>query len=225
MRMILPMNRPVNRTYKLRGSRITKAQELAFDKNWEKYQVDLTKPLLINALFPKLQSTILEIGSGMGEATAEIAEQFPETGFVAVEMHKPGLGALLMEIERRELQNLRMIQEDALVVLQEFIPENSIDAVHLFFPDPWPKLRHRKRRIVQSDFVELLASRLKNNGYVQIATDWKEYADWIQKVFAGCERFDGGVIERPNWRPISKFEGKGLRKGHQVTDLKFVKVK
>ena len=138
MRMILPMNRPVNRTYKLRGSRITKAQELAFDKNWEKYQVDLTKPLLINALFPKLQSTILEIGSGMGEATAEIAEQFPETGFVAVEMHKPGLGALLMEIEKRELQNLRMIQEDAQVILQEFIPENSIDAVHLFFPDPWP---------------------------------------------------------------------------------------
>ncbi|MFM7982706.1 MAG: tRNA (guanosine(46)-N7)-methyltransferase TrmB, partial [Candidatus Fonsibacter sp.] len=105
----------------------------------------------------------------MGEATAEIAQRFADTGFVAIEMHKPGLGALLMEIQRRELKNLKLIQEDAQVVLQDFIPENSIDAIHLFFPDPWPKLRHRKRRIVQSDFVELLASKLKPNAYVQIA--------------------------------------------------------
>lgn len=222
--MILPMNRPVNRTYKLRGSRITNAQEQAFSNHWDNYKIDLINPLILNTFFPKFQKTILEIGSGMGEATAEIAQRFADTGFVAIEMHKPGLGALLMEIERRELKNLKLIQEDAQVVLQEFIPENSIDAIHLFFPDPWPKLRHRKRRIVQSDFVELLASKLKPNGYVQIATDWKEYADWIEKVFSGCPRFSGGVIARPEWRPISKFEGKGLRKGHQVTDLRFEKV-
>ena len=110
------------------------------------------------------------------------------------------------------------------VVLKEFIPEDSIDAIHLFFPDPWPKLRHRKRRIIQPEFVELMASRLKPNGYVQIATDWKEYADWMERIFKLNPRFSGGVTQRPNWRPISKFEGKGLRKGHLVTDLKFVKV-
>ena len=224
MRMILPMNRPVNRTYKLRGSRITKAQEQAFERNWHNFQIELVKPLILNSYFPNYSRTILEIGSGMGEATSEIAASFPDTGFVAVEMHKPGLGALLMEIEKRELNNLKMIQEDAQVVLKEFIPEDSIDAIHLFFPDPWPKLRHRKRRIIQPEFVELMASRLKPNGYVQIATDWKEYADWMERIFKLNPRFSGGVIQRPDWRPISKFEGKGLRKGHLVTDLKFVKV-
>jgi len=219
------MEQSANRTYRLRGSRITGPQQRALDAYWHLYGISYQDAQLdINALFPDSRQVILEIGFGMGEATALIAQKFPETGFFAVEVHRPGIGKLMARIEELQVRNIRIIEGDAHLILKEFIPEDSIDAIHLFFPDPWPKLRHRKRRIIQPEFVELMASRLKPNGYVQIATDWKEYADWMERIFKLNPRFSGGVIERPNWRPISKFEGKGLRKGHLVTDLKFVKV-
>jgi tRNA (guanine-N7-)-methyltransferase len=219
------MERPSNRSYALRGNRPTRAQALAMQTQWANFSLQVESEIKINDLFPDLNQVILEIGSGMGEATAEIAEHFPNTGFVAVEMHYPGLGALLMLVSEKRLQNIKLIREDATHLLNNFIPNDSIDAVHLFFPDPWPKNRQHKRRIVQDEFVELIASKLKPGGYIHVATDWQPYTDWIKERFDGNQRFSGGVIQRPDWRPISKFEGQGLKKGHAVTDLKYEKIK
>ena len=166
----------------------------------------------------------MEIGTGMGEATAEIARTFPETGFIGVELHRPGLGALLNKINEYQLTNLKLMSEDARVLLEENFQDQSLDAFHLYFPDPWPKVRHRKRRIVQDEFVSLIHRKLKPGGYIHIATDWVEYAEWIKKKFENSKLFTGGEIERPQFRPISKFEGQGIIKGHKVTDLKYFKV-
>jgi tRNA (guanine-N7-)-methyltransferase len=190
---------------------------------WANFSLQVESEIKINDLFPDLNQVILEIGSGMGEATAEIAEHFPNTGFVAVEMHNPGLGALLMLVSEKRLQNIKLIREDATHLLNNFIPDNSIDAVHLFFPDPWPKNRQHKRRIVQDEFVELIASKLKPGGYIHIATDWVPYAEHIQEVFEPSPLFTGGVVERPEWRPVTRFEGQGITKDHQVTDLRYFK--
>ena len=219
------MERPSNRSYALRGNRPTRAQALAMKTHWSNFSLQVESELKINDVFPDTKEVILEIGSGMGEATAQIAEHFPETGFVAVEMHNPGLGALLMLVIEKKLTNIKLIREDATHLLNNFIPDNSIDAVHLFFPDPWPKNRQHKRRIVQDAFVELIASKLKPDGYIHIASDWQPYTDWIKARFERNQRFSGGVIQRPEWRPISKFEGQALKKAHTVTDLKYKKLK
>jgi len=219
------MERPSNRSYALRGNRLTRAQALAMQTQWGNFSLQVESELRINDFFPDKKQVILEIGSGMGEATAGIAEHFPDIGFVAVEMHNPGLGALLLLIIEKKLKNIKLIREDATHLLNNFIPDNSLDAVHLYFPDPWPKNRQHKRRIVQPEFVELIASKLKADGYIHIATDWQPYADWIKVRFDDNKRFNGGVIARPDWRPISKFEGQGLKKGHAVTDLKYKKFK
>jgi len=163
----------------------------------------------------------MEIGTGMGEATAEIAATFPEIGFFAVELHKPGIGSLLGRINEMQLKNVRIVNDDARVVLENLVPNESIDAFHLYFPDPWPKNKHWKRRIVQSDFIELIAKKLKPEGYIHIATDWVPYAEWIQDLFSKTQSFHGGEIEKPDFRPTTRFEGQGLRKGHRVTDLKY----
>jgi tRNA (guanine-N7-)-methyltransferase len=165
----------------------------------------------------------MEIGTGMGEGTALIAATFSEIGFIGVEVHKPGVGALLGHIERLELKNLRLMSEDAHIILREHFADKSFDGFHLYFPDPWPKRRHFKRRIVQPEFLELIHSKLKDGGYIHIATDWVPYAEWIEETFAATPLFEGGKIERPEWRPLTKFEGQGIRKGHLVTDLKYFK--
>jgi len=219
------MERPSNRSYALRGNRPTRAQALAMKTHWSNFSLQVESELKINDVFPDANEVILEIGSGMGEATAQIAEHFPENGYIAVEMHNPGLGALLMLVIEKKLKNIKLIREDATHLLNNFIPDNSIDAVHLFFPDPWPKNRQHKRRIVQDEFVELIASKLKPSGYIHIASDWQPYTDWIKARFDRNQRFSGGVIKRPDWRPISKFEGQALKKAHTVTDLKYKKLK
>jgi tRNA (guanine-N7-)-methyltransferase len=141
--------------------------------HWSNFSLQVESELKINDVFPDAKEVILEIGSGMGEASAQIAEHFPENGYIAVEMHNPGLGALLMLVIEKKLKNIKLIREDATHLLNNFIPDNSIDAVHLFFPDPWPKNRQHKRRIVQDEFVELIASKLKPSGYIHIASDWQ----------------------------------------------------
>jgi len=166
---------------------------------------------------------IMEIGTGMGEATAEIARTFPDTGFFALEVHRPGIGSLLARINDYELTNLRLINEDARIVLEEWMPDNCLDAVHLYFPDPWHKKKHWKRRIVQSDFVDLMYRKLKPGGHIHVATDWVPYALWTESKFDEDSRFIGGVIPKPDFRPLTRFEDKGLDKGHIVTDLKYVK--
>ena len=217
------MERPDNRSYKLRGARATPAQEAAYVELWDRYGIVPNDILNLTEFFPTSKRIIMEIGTGMGEATAQIVKEDPETGFIAVEVHKPGIGALMNMASKNESENLRIIEEDAHLVLQHWIPDSSLDAIHLYFPDPWPKNPHKKRRIVQNPFLELIAPKLKEGGYIHIATDWFEYGTWIQGVFANSTLFTGGVIERPVFRPISKFEGQGIRKGHVVTDFRYFK--
>ena len=218
------MERASNRSYSLRGDRMTRAQSLAMSQSWDQYSVEIKTQLDLNQIFADKSQVILEIGSGMGEATAGIAQANPQNGYVAVEMHAPGLAALLILINQLELSNVKLIREDATYLLANFIPDNSLDGIHLLFPDPWPKNRQHKRRIVQGEFVELIANKLKPAGFIHIATDWQPYADWIKARFATSTRFKGGVVERPSWRVLSKFEGQGLKKGHTVTDFRYERV-
>lgn len=218
------MERPSNRSYSLRGNRMTRAQTLAMNSHWDKYAISVDSNLLINEIFPDKSQTILEIGSGMGEATAQIALNNLDTGYVAVEMHKPGLAALLLLIMDKQISNIKMIREDATYLLANFIPDSSLDGIHLLFPDPWPKNRQHKRRIVQDDFIELIARKLKPKAFIHIATDWQPYAQWIKTKFDNNSDFSGGIVARPSWRVLSKFEGQGLKKGHTVTDFRYEKI-
>ena len=217
------MERASNRSYSLRGNRMTRAQTLAMAQSWDRYAIEIKSELILNQIFPEKTKVIMEIGSGMGEATAQIAKANPEVGYVAVEMHSPGLAALLILINQMELENIKLIREDATYLLANHIPDNSLDGIHLLFPDPWPKNRQHKRRMVQSEFIEMVGRKLKQGGFIHIATDWQPYADWIKVRFDKSESFSGGVVDRPSWRVLSKFEGQGLRKGHQVTDFKYIK--
>ena len=217
------MERASNRSYSLRGNRMTRAQTLAMAQSWDRYAIEIKSELILNQIFPEKTKVIMEIGSGMGEATAQIAKANPEVGYVAVEMHSPGLAALLILINQMELENIRLIREDATYILANHIPDNSLDGIHLLFPDPWPKNRQHKRRMVQSEFIEMVGRKLKQGGFIHIATDWQPYADWIKVRFDKSGSFSGGVVDRPSWRVLSKFEGQGLRKGHQVTDFKYIK--
>jgi tRNA (guanine-N7-)-methyltransferase len=203
---------------------MTRAQTLAMNSHWDKYAISVDNNLLINEIFPDKSQTILEIGSGMGEATAQIALNNLDTGYVAVEMHKPGLAALLLLIIEKQISNIKMIREDATYLLANFIPDASLDGIHLLFPDPWPKNRQHKRRIVQDDFIELIARKLKSKGFIHIATDWQPYAQWIKTKFENNSQFSGGIVARPSWRVLSKFEGQGLKKGHTVTDFRYEKI-
>jgi len=213
------------RSYRLRGSRITGPQQSALDKYWGIYGMAYSESLIdIPSLFPNVKNVILEIGFGMGEATALIGRDFPETGFIAVEVHKPGIGKLMARIEELELSNIRIIEGDAHPILRTMIADGSLNGVHLFFPDPWPKKRHNKRRIVNERFLELIAPKIKKDGFIHIATDWVPYAEYIQEVFAPSALFTGGVVDRPEWRPVTRFEGQGITKDHQVTDLRYFKV-
>ena len=217
------MERASNRSYSLRGNRMTRAQTLAMAQSWDKYAIEIKSELNLNQIFPEKTKVIMEIGSGMGEATAQIAKANPEVGYVAVEMHSPGLAALLILINQMELENIKLIREDATYLLANHIPDNSLDGIHLLFPDPWPKNRQHKRRMVQSEFIEMVGRKLRQGGFIHIATDWQPYADWIKVRFDKSGSFSGGVVDRPSWRVLSKFEGQGLRKGHQVTDFKYTK--
>ena len=217
------MERASNRSYSLRGDRMTRAQTLAMTQSWDRYAIEIKSELILNQIFPEKTKVIMEIGSGMGEATAQIAKANPEVGYVAVEMHSPGLAALLILVNQMELENIKLIREDATYLLANHIPDNSLDGIHLLFPDPWPKNRQHKRRMVQSEFIEMMGRKLKPGGFIHIATDWQPYADWIKVRFDKSGSFSGGVVDRPSWRVLSKFEGQGLRKGHQVTDFKYIK--
>ena len=212
------------RTYRLRGSRITGPQQSALDKYWDAYGIAYSYDQLdISSLFPTSQQVILEIGFGMGEATALLGRDFPETGFLAVEVHKPGIGKLMARIEELELSNIRIIEGDAHPILKTMIPDASVEGVHLFFPDPWPKKRHNKRRIVNTEFLKLIHPKIKDGGFFHIATDWVPYAEEIEEVLSASPLFTGGVVERPEWRPLTRFEGQGITKDHQVTDLRYFK--
>lgn len=219
------MDTPTIKSFKLRGTRITAAQESARDRLWDTYGIDMS-PISLDffSVFPDADQVIVEIGFGMGEATVEIAKSFPKTGFLAIDVHQPGVGKLLAAIEEHRISNIRVMDEDAHLIFQKMIPDSSLDGVHLFFPDPWPKTRHYKRRIVNENFIGLVATKLKAEGSIHMATDWAPYAMWIKERFDHSPLFLGGTVERPSWRPLTRFEGQGLRKNHQVTDLIYKKV-
>ena len=212
------------RSYKLRGRRITEGQQEAWDRLWPIYGIEFTQQKIeLAKVFPDSKRIIMEIGFGMGEATAQIAAADPTTGYLAVEVHRPGIGKLLLRIEEGGLKNLRAIEGDAFEIFDQMIVDSSIDGVHLFFPDPWPKARHFKRRIVNQEFIAAVATKLKPGAYFHIATDWQPYAEWIAEEFTKQTFFTGGEVERPNWRPLTRFEDQGINKEHPVADFRFIK--
>ena len=212
------------RSYKLRGRRITEGQQEAWDRLWPVFGIEYSaQKINLAELFPDSERIVMEIGFGMGEATAQIALSDPTTGYLAVEVHRPGIGKLLSRIEELELKNVRTIEGDAFEVFEEMIADNSLDGVHLFFPDPWPKARHFKRRIVNQEFIAAVATKLKTGAFLHIATDWHPYAEWIDEEFNKQSFFTGGEVERPDWRPLTRFEDQGINKDHPVADFRFIK--
>lgn len=184
-------------------------------------------PLDLDAVFGRKAPKVLEIGFGMGEATARIAYDHPEIDYLGVEVHTPGVGALLKRIGELGLSNVRIIQHDAVEVVRHMLPEEGLDGAHIFFPDPWHKKRHHKRRLIQAEFVGLLARRLKPGAYVHLATDWEDYAQQMLRVLSAepnLANTTGGFAERPAHRPLTKFEQRGLRLGHKVWDLIFRRI-
>ena len=219
------MERPSVRSYSIRGSRITEAQRTAKDALQAVHGIKFKQEQInIPAIFPASEKVIMEIGFGMGEATAIIAKNHPNNGYIAVDVHPPGIGKLLARIVENDLTNLKVIEEDVHVVLQHMIADESLDGIHLFFPDPWPKKKHNKRRIVNAAFLSLIHPKIKKGGFIHIATDWVPYALSIQEVFAASTLFTGGVIDKPEWRPVTRFEGQGIDKDHAVNDMYYLKV-
>jgi tRNA (guanine-N7-)-methyltransferase len=216
------------RSYVLRAGRATAGQTRALATLGATYLVPFEKRLLDHdRLFQRHAPTILEIGFGMGEATAQIASMLPDRNFIACEVHEAGVGALLRRIGEQGLQNLRLVRHDAVEVLEHMIAPRSLAGVHLYFPDPWHKKRHHKRRLVQAPFVRLLAERIAPGGYLHCATDWQPYAEQMLDVLS-AEPLLANTAEayapRPAHRPLTKFEQRGLKLGHGVWDLLFERV-
>ena len=209
------MNRPI-RSFVLRQGRMTAAQQRALDELYPRYGIPFGEPLRSTRNAP----LVLEIGSGMGETTAAIAAARLDADFVAVEVHGPGVGSLLNRIEAEKLGNLRVLRHDAVEVLEQMVADASLAALHLFFPDPWPKKRHHKRRLVREETAALMARKLAPGGILHSATDWPDYAEHMSAVFGAeplLEPADRGFAERPT----TKFESRGRRLGHPIRDLYF----
>jgi tRNA (guanine-N7-)-methyltransferase len=215
------------RSFVLRQGHLSKAQERACAELLPRFGVPFqSQPLDLDALFGRTAPRVLEIGFGMGHTTAEIAQAQPERDFLGIEVHAPGVGSLLKELQARALTNVRIVQHDAVEVVQQMLAPASLQAVHVFFPDPWPKKRHHKRRLLQGPFVALLASRLAQGGVLHAATDWEEYAQQMLTVLSAdpaLHNTHAGFAPRPSYRPLTKFEDRGLKLGHGVWDVVFAR--
>ncbi|MDR5812736.1 tRNA (guanosine(46)-N7)-methyltransferase TrmB [Caballeronia sp. LZ033] len=213
------------RSFVTRAGRVSIGQQRALDELGPRYVVPYAPQAADwNALFGREAPRVLEIGFGMGATTAEIATVRPGDDFIGVEVHEPGVGALLKLIGEQGLGNIRILQHDAVEVLEHMIAPDSLDGVHIYFPDPWHKARHHKRRLIQPKFVALLVSRMKPGGYLHLATDWQNYAEQMLEVLSAepaLENTADGYAPRPDFRPVTKFERRGLRLGHGVWDLMF----
>ncbi len=216
------------RSFVTRAGRLSTGQARAMEALGPSYCLPYRKDLLdVDAAFGRHAPTILEIGTGMGETTAHIAGLMPEKNFIGVEVHTPGIGSLLKLIGEQGLHNLRLIQHDAFEVVTHMLAPASLAGVHVFFPDPWHKARHNKRRLIQGPFVQLLASRIAKGGYLHCATDWEDYAEQMLEVLSAepsLKNTAAGFAERPHYRPVTKFENRGLKLGHGVWDVVFEKV-
>ncbi len=216
------------RSFVTRAGRLSTGQARALETLGPTYCLPYRKDLLdVASAFGRQAPTILEIGTGMGETTAHIAALMPEKNFIGVEVHTPGIGSLLKLIGERALQNLRLIQHDAFEVVTHMLAPASLAGVHVFFPDPWHKARHNKRRLIQGPFVQLLASRIAPGGYLHCATDWEEYAEQMLEVLSAeptLKNTAAAYAPRPDYRPVTKFENRGLKLGHGVWDVVFQKI-
>ncbi|MEO6928002.1 MAG: tRNA (guanosine(46)-N7)-methyltransferase TrmB [Casimicrobiaceae bacterium] len=221
-----PVHRPV-RSFVRRAGRQSPSQKRALDEFAPRHCIDHCRaPLDFAAVFGRHASVVLEIGFGMGETTAQIAAAHPDIDYIAVDVHDPGIGSLLGRIEALGLCNLRIVRHDAVEVVADMIPPGSLAGVHVYFPDPWPKKRHHKRRLLKPAFVHEIALRVASGGYLHAATDWQEYADEILAVFAAeplLANSAAGFAPRPAWRPQTKFETRGLALGHAVSDILFTR--
>jgi len=216
------------RSFVLRQGRLTAAQGRAHAELLPRYGIPYAPgPIDLGRVFGRPAPKIIEIGFGMGDTTAEIAAAHPENDYVGVEVHTPGVGSLLHRVASLGLANVRVIQHDAVEVLEHMIAPAALDAAHVFFPDPWPKKRHHKRRLLQPPFIRLLATRIKPGGYVHVATDWEDYAKQILEALAAESLLANtaeGFATRPGDRPLTKFERRGLKLGHRVWDMIFRRV-
>jgi tRNA (guanine-N7-)-methyltransferase len=214
------------RSFIRRQGRLTPGQQFALEKHWDKYCLNPELDYNFNEVFGRTAPLVMEIGFGNGESLAKMAAANPEQDFIGIEVHRPGVGHLLMLLEQQGLHNVRIYCHDAIEILQQKIPDHSLAGLHLFFPDPWPKKKHHKRRIVNTGFIRLLIKKLVAGGYFHAATDWQPYAEWMLGVLAAEPRLTNtsktsDYCERPEHRPLTKFEQRGLRLGHGVWDLIF----
>lgn len=217
------------KSFAIRATRMSPAQRRNYDELRHTYCVPYSDTQEDpRGYFPDPGNRLLvDIGFGMGDATAEMAASMPDTRFLGIEVHKPGVGKLLGAIRRRGLENIRIVQEDAVFVVENMIPPGLVDGFLLFFPDPWPKKRHHKRRIVRRSFVSTLAERLVPGGFIYSVTDWAEYADEMLKVYGNVETLKNaydGFAPRLPWRPVTSFEKKGVRAGREIRELYFVRL-
>ena len=215
--------RPI-RTYILRQGRITAAQSKAIQDNFQKHAVIFENKIInFGDIFEnKNNDLILEIGFGMGSSTAEIAKSNLNKNYIAIEVHSPGVGNLLKLIQEDDISNLKIIQHDAVEVLNLMIKNDSLDGIHIFFPDPWPKKRHHKRRLIQSNLLKLIAQKIKKTGYLHIATDWEDYAVWIIDLLDKEEllqKMSDDFFKKPDYRPLTKYENRGIKLGYRVWDM------
>jgi tRNA (guanine-N7-)-methyltransferase len=216
------------RSFVRRAGHITDAQRQARDQLLDRWSLSYSaKPIDLKEIFQNDRPTILEIGFGMGESTAAIAAARPDQNILGVEVYPAGVGSLLGQISRLNLTNIRIIENDVVLVLRDMIGPECLDAVHIYFPDPWPKKRHHKRRLIQPAFVQHLCQKIKPGGYLHLATDWPDYADQMLEVLCAepalKNSVDQGFAPRPPWRPLTKFEQRGLRLGFPPKDLLFYK--
>lgn len=223
------MHNKTIRSFVRREGRLTKAQERSIEELLPVYGLSLSEELLdFEKIFGRESDVVVEIGFGMGSTLLEMAQVAPEKDFIGIEVHRPGVGWFLNAIHEVGLKNIRVMTDDAVTILKQMIPDNSLDTIQIYFPDPWPKKRHHKRRIIQPDFIALLHAKLKSEGILHLATDWKPYAEWMMEMLTATKEFNNIAGEkqyskRPAWRPISKFERRGTKLGHEVFDLIFHK--
>lgn len=217
------------KSFVLRQGRLSTGQQAALDAGWDDFGIECTPKLLdLAAVFGREADTILEIGFGMGSSLAAMAQANPQNNYIGIEVHRPGVGALIKLIREKNLTNIRVFNHDAIEVLEKQIPLNSLAAVYLFFPDPWHKSKHKKRRIVQPAFAAKMAQHLKQGGHFHMATDWEDYALHMMEVMSAAPDYSNlsgaeNYTPRPDYRPLTKFEERGHRLGHGVWDLIFVK--
>lgn len=218
------------RSYVLRQGRMTDAQKHAIDTLLDKYGIELTDELMdFEQVFANSNQVILEIGFGMGQSLAQMGVDNPQNNYLGIEVHRPGVGRLMSELEQREIQNVRVLNDDAVQVLNHHIKDDSLSGVQIFFPDPWPKKKHHKRRIIQREFIQHILGKLKQDGFIHVATDWAPYAEHIIEVLdqiPELKNAEGTELHRKliESRPDTRFESRGLKLGHDICDVVYIRL-